>query len=292
MTRYLKPHVVTVALLAALFLTISRRGPNGTLGVTAQRTSRAAPDRRGNKGYDLAALRVFTVVLGRIKDHYVEPARLEPKKMLVSALDAIERSVAEVMVEAEKNGKVKVKVQDAEREFTITDVDSPWALSSKMKAILRFLQPHLKGSTDIRDVEYAAINGMLGTLDPHSVLLKPEVYNEMKLSTRGEFGGLGIVISMIKGVLTVMNPMKGTPAHKAGIKSCDQILKIGEESTVNMTLSQAVGRLRGTPGSKASRADCVSVIPGSSARPQQTARLQAKSAPAPSSRSKRLTRDS
>jgi carboxyl-terminal processing protease len=102
----------------------------------------------------------------------------------------------------------------------------------------------------VQDVEYAAINGMLSTLDPHSLLLKPETYNEMKLSTRGEFGGLGIVISMVKGVLTVMNPMKDTPASLAGIKACDQILKIGEESTVNMTLTQAVARLRGAPGSK------------------------------------------
>ena len=72
----------------------------------------------------------------------------------------------------------------------------------------------------------------------------------MKLSTQGQFGGLGIVISMIQGVLTVVNPMKGTPAAKVGIKACDQILKIGDESTVNMTLTQAVERLRGEPGSQ------------------------------------------
>ncbi|MCC6748736.1 MAG: PDZ domain-containing protein [Deltaproteobacteria bacterium] len=250
MDRYLKPLVVAVSLVAALFLTISRRSPEGGITVSAQPQSRAAPDRVA-RHYDLTALKVFTVVLGRIKDHYVEPERVKPREMLREALDAIEKEVAEVLIkEAPDKKTLTIRVQDTERTFDVSGVDSPWALSSRMKSILRFMQPHLLPATDIRDVEYAAINGMLSTLDPHSVLLKPDLYNEMKLSTRGEFGGLGIVIAMIQGVLTVMNPMKGTPAETAGIKSCDQILKINDDSTMNMTLNQAVSKLRGVPGSR------------------------------------------
>ena len=91
---------------------------------------------------------------------------------------------------------------------------------------------------------------MLSTLDPHSVLLKPESFDEVKLTTKGEFGGLGIVISIRDGSLTVMSPIDGTPASKAGIKAKDKIVKIGEESTVNMGLDEAVQRLRGKPASK------------------------------------------
>ena len=247
--RHLKPLIVVSSLVAALFLTIGREGPDGRFSVGGQRTLRAAAD-EPDPNYDLAALKVFTIVLGRVKDHYVDAARIHPRQMLIAALNAIERSVAEVMVEEQQDGtKVVVKVQDAERSFDIKGVDSPWSLLGRMKAVVRFVRPNLAPSTNIRDVEYSAINGMLSTLDPHSVLLNPEIYKEMKLSTRGEFGGLGIVISMIQGVLTVMKPMKGTPAYQVGIRACDQILKIGEESTVSMTLSQAVARLRGAPGS-------------------------------------------
>lgn len=249
MKRYLKPLVVSVSLATALFVTLARRGQDGGMGIGTHGISRAEAE-RGGKPYELGALNVFRRVLLRVTDNYVEPERIRPAQMLLSALHAIERNVAEVLVQESKDqSKVTIRVQDAEKTFSTRGVDSPWSLSSVIRDALRFIQPHLSSETDMREVEYAAVNGMLSTLDPHSVLLQPDFYNEMKLSTRGEFGGLGIVISMIQGVLTVMNPMKGTPAHEQGLKSCDRILKIGEESTVNMTLTQAVQRLRGAPGS-------------------------------------------
>ena len=80
------------------------------------------------------------------------------------------------------------------------------------------------------------------------MLLKPESFDEVKLSTKGEFGGLGIVISIRDGSLTIMSPISGTPASRAGLKARDKIVKIGAESTVNMGLEEAVSRLRGKPG--------------------------------------------
>jgi carboxyl-terminal processing protease len=245
---YLRLLIVAGAVLAALFLTVTR--PAGEALLRFSRHAESNAPERAPKNYDLSALRVFTTVLGKVKSSYVDPQRLMPKQMLLAALNGIEKSVAEVLIiESPDHERIKVRVQDKEQDFVISDVDSPWTLTSRMKQIVGFLRPNLNPATDIRDVEYSAINGLLSTLDPHSVLLKPDIYNEMKLSTRGEFGGLGIVISMVNGVLTVMKPMKGTPASTMGVKSCDQILKIGEESTVNMTLTQAVRRLRGAPGS-------------------------------------------
>ena len=91
---------------------------------------------------------------------------------------------------------------------------------------------------------------MLHTLDPHSVLLSPEAYKDMNMSTSGQFGGLGIVISLRDQQLTVINPMPNTPASRVGLKRQDRITKINSESTLNMGLNEAVNHLRGTPGSK------------------------------------------
>jgi carboxyl-terminal processing protease len=89
---------------------------------------------------------------------------------------------------------------------------------------------------------------MLHTLDPHSTFMSPEAYKEMNLSTSGAFGGLGIVISIRDQMLTVINPMPDTPAGRAGLKRFDRIVKINNESTLNMPLDDAVRRLRGEPG--------------------------------------------
>jgi carboxyl-terminal processing protease len=247
---WVKPIVAAVSLVLALFLTIYRPGPEGGLEISATKPLGAAPERRA-RPYNLGKLQVLSSVLIKVQDNYVDPKRFNQKKMLVAALEAVERSVAEILVKQDTaRGAVTVKVDSYEKTFDISTVDSFWNLSSVLKEIFQFIQAHLHKGTNMQDVEYAAINGLLSTLDPHSILMKPTTYNEMKLSTRGSFGGLGIVISMIKGTLTVMNPMKGTPAEREGLKACDQILKIGEESTVNMTLDQAVSRLRGEPGSK------------------------------------------
>src|SRR5204863_6342390 len=112
------------------------------------------------------------------------------------------------------------------KEFGIAEVDSPWQLSVKMREIFRFIEANIQPGTDAKELEYAATNGMLSTLDPHSVLLEPALYNEMKLNTRGQFGGLGIVIGIRKGALTVLRPMPNTPASQAGIKKGDRIVRI------------------------------------------------------------------
>lgn len=94
-----------------------------------------------------------------------------------------------------------------------------------------------------------AITGMLAALDPHSAYLPPEMYSELQVDTRGSFGGLGIEITMRDNVLTVVSPIEDTPAHRAGIRPGDQILRIEEEFTKDMPLLEAVKRMRGPEGS-------------------------------------------
>ncbi len=199
--------------------------------------------------YRLSSLRVFNRVVLLVKEQYVEPNRIHPKEMLLAALDAVEKSVPEVLIEEPVAGKASVGVVvGAERkDFALDDLTSLWELSFKLRDIFRFLETRISPEVDRRDVEYAAVNGMLTKLDPHSVLLEPKFSQEMKLSTKGEFGGLGIVISIRDGFLTVISPIDGTPADKVGVKAQDRIVKIGEESTINMGLDEAVERLRGKP---------------------------------------------
>ncbi len=96
-----------------------------------------------------------------------------------------------------------------------------------------------------------AIEGMLRSLDdPYSRLLKKEDYTDLKIETKGEFGGVGFVITIRENKLTVVAPIAGTPASKAGIMAGDWIIKINNEPTEGMTLTEAVSKIRGKPGTK------------------------------------------
>ena len=95
----------------------------------------------------------------------------------------------------------------------------------------------------------SAINGVLQSLDPYSSYMSPELFKEMQTDTRGEFGGLGIEISMEAGVIKVISPIDDTPAEKAGIKSGDYIVKIADEQVQGKSLMEAVKLMRGPVGS-------------------------------------------
>ncbi|HEY5482180.1 MAG TPA: S41 family peptidase [Verrucomicrobiae bacterium] len=99
-----------------------------------------------------------------------------------------------------------------------------------------------------QDLVYAALKGMLNTLDPHSEFMEPEKYKELQSDTQGAFGGLGIVISMKDNFITVISPMEDSPGFKAGITSGDRIIKIDGKSTEKMSTQDAVKILRGEPG--------------------------------------------
>ena len=95
----------------------------------------------------------------------------------------------------------------------------------------------------------SAINGLLQSLDPYSAYMSPEIFNEMRTETSGEFGGLGIEVSMESGVIKVISPIDDTPASKAGIKAGDYIVKIDDVQVQGKTLSEAVDLMRGPIGS-------------------------------------------
>lgn len=95
-----------------------------------------------------------------------------------------------------------------------------------------------------------AIQGMLSGLDPHSAYLDPEDYKELRIGTEGQFGGLGIEVTMENGFVKVITPIEDTPAARAGILTNDIIIKLDEKPVKGMTLSEAVRLMRGRPGSR------------------------------------------
>ena len=101
---------------------------------------------------------------------------------------------------------------------------------------------------DEKAILYGAIHGMLKTLDPHSSFLTPESFKEMRVDTKGEFGGLGIEISQGERGIRVVSPIEDTPAFQVGMKAGDLIVKIDGETTEDMNLMDAVKKMRGKPG--------------------------------------------
>ncbi len=213
-----------VALLAAfaLALSVTQKLNGGSLweGLTPAIAAGNPAAEHPPAPYDLTQLKVVNEVLKTIRDRYVDPKRVKPKEMLLSALDFVQKDVAQVIVIRDEDDPVAGEGPRRHAGEGVPRRRRRRALGRELahlREVFAFLQDGLRGTdVDLRDVEYAACNGMLHTLDPHSVLLSPEAYKEMNLSTQGQFGGLGIVISIRDQQLTVMNPMPDTPGRPRG----------------------------------------------------------------------------
>ncbi|HLG20670.1 MAG TPA: MXAN_5808 family serine peptidase [Bdellovibrionota bacterium] len=195
----------------------------------------------------LARLDTLKRVLHHIKESYVDPSRVSPEEMFKKSLERISQLVPEVRILNPGPHKAVLLVNNNRMEFD-TQVATLYALHSTISDALMFVREHKESDITESDLEISAITGALSTLDPHSVYLGKELYDETKVGTTGTFGGLGIVIGIRENKLTVIAPLEDTPAHIAGIKAGDTITKIGDESTINMDLTEAVNKMRGPKG--------------------------------------------
>jgi len=116
--------------------------------------------------------------------------------------------------------------------------------------VLHKIEKNYVEGTDPKELIYGAIKGMVRTLDPHSFFMSQEEYKELMIETKGSFSGVGIEITIRDNVLTVVSPIEGTPAFKAGIKAGDQIIMIGGKPTKDFSIMEAVKFIRGPKGSK------------------------------------------
>lgn len=140
--------------------------------------------------------------------------------------------------------------------FAATEKKEQTKEASRLEALAKFtkvisiVEQYNVDNVTIEELMDKALEGMMSNLDAHSNYLSQKDYKDLKVQTNGEFGGLGITVGVKDGALTVIAPIEGTPADKAGIKAGDIILKINEKSTLSMTIDEAVSIMRGKVGTK------------------------------------------
>ena len=150
------------------------------------------------------------------------------------------------------NDQIVLDFGGAKKIVPYEHLRSIWGMVCMLRSIFNFVKTPAKKQgllvksktgeepLDWEKIESTAINAMLATLDPHSIYLEPTYARDLTLTTKGEFGGVGIVISVREGAFTVISPIDGTPAAIAGVKAKDRIMKVDEESAINMPLDKAV----------------------------------------------------
>ncbi len=193
--------------------------------------------------------KMISRIMQLMEENYVDASMVNPLDILRKASKNLERALPPLLVkESQKSfdlslGDKKLSIP-VDLSFRISDMAMP------ISHILGFVNQYYQGKPDEEDRTTIALTGATETLDPHTNYMSKKYYNEFKIGTKGNFGGLGIVIGVRQGVLTVISPLEDTPAFKAGVRAKDQIVQINEESTVNMNISEAVDKLRGPVGTK------------------------------------------
>jgi carboxyl-terminal processing protease len=245
-------HVLLVALIIpasfAGYHVMAGSGANGD-GFAPKAVRIGLGDFSLGDDYKLANLALLERDLYRLESRYVEKERLDPTAMFEGAMKRLQRQFPEVLTlqpEGSRNLHISVgSYSTVLRLGPITNFDGLYRQLSRVSTIL---DEHLSEEIERREVEYALVNGMLSTLDPHTILLPPAAARDMEVDNQGEFGGLGIEISMVEGELTVKVPLEDTPAFRVGLKPDDRIVRIEGESTINIDLEDAVSKLRGRVG--------------------------------------------
>lgn len=209
---------------------------------------------RTDEDFSISKAETTLFTINAVKTRYLNKSKLDPSDLLSGALDALQDGFSEIVTSYSGTDKT-VKLQIYNKRFTIPvlRLKDIWDVGIVLRQVYSKIEANYTPKDDgkMSDIEYVAINGMLHKLDPHSYIFTPEEFNDFTSSTEGNFGGLGIVISMNDdGEITVVSPISGTPAEEAGVEAGDTIVQIDDESAINMTLNKAVSRMRGKAGTK------------------------------------------
>ncbi len=141
---------------------------------------------------------------------------------------------------------LSVQVLAASKDSENSRLDS----YNKLRKVIGTIENYYVDELTLYEIVNKAIEGLLSNLDAHSAYLDEKKFEELRIQTNGEFGGVGITISLKNGGITIIAPIEGSPGDRAGLKSGDIILKINDESTLSMSLDDAVNKMRGKPNTK------------------------------------------
>ncbi len=183
-----------------------------------------------------------------VKTEYFDQERFDGRAQLVSALAGVGMHTPEFFAEL-SGDSVALRVRAASSTFDIADVRTIDDASTALEEMLVFAQTELDLDPEaLHALEYAAINGLLAPLDPHTILLTPEEHADLGERTRGSFGGIGAEIRVENRAILVVRVLPDMPAEKAGLQRDDILLRIGGRSTVSMSVTEAQELLRGPVG--------------------------------------------
>ena len=192
-------------------------------------------------------------VLMHLQLDYIDSEKLEPELLLEGALTELERMVPEVWVETHLHQSdsiptLQVNVGNEKTVLSIMQLQELYDLHLVLQKLKKHLLQMDLQLTKSR-IEQIFVNGILHQLDEYSVLLPKEIFHEFNINLGGHFAGVGLVVGMRDGYLTVITPMDGSPASKAGMLPLDRIVEVDGEKNEHMTLDEILHRLRGEIGS-------------------------------------------
>ena len=208
-----------------------------------------------NEDSDSYDPRLFGEVAVYLRGNYLDPDRISPRELVEKTFATLENSVDEIFVENSDPNQdfVAVNVDTNVKMFNLNkvsnDKDSLGQAMGMLRDVFLFLQANYNGETELSKIQYAVLNGFLGGLDPHTLVFSPDAFKEFYVHIEGEIGGVGMYVGTRDGKLQVIEVLKDTPAFRAKFKKGDRITRIGDESTINMTVKEAVERIRGPRGS-------------------------------------------
>jgi carboxyl-terminal processing protease len=180
-----------------------------------------------------------------VRVDYFDKDRFDPKGQLATAMDYIGLNTPEFFGKREGD-ELEVTVRSRTERFSLAGVDNLDAAADVMEKVLEFSAEVLSLEDEpLHELEYDAINGLLASLDPHTILLTPEESAELGVKTRGSFGGIGAEIAANERRILVVRVLPGSPAEAGGLLDNDVILEVDEQSTVNLSTDDARSLLRG-----------------------------------------------
>jgi len=206
-----------------------------------------------DRKYNNKSIETAETALKHVNRFYLDKTKIDYEKMLEKAVSSLEIFLDDVLVEfpRDQGGNFTVQVKEKTKKFKRKELPSSNDITSTLGQVASFVLSNTGAEKNaVKNIEYSISDSMLKVLDPHSAMIPPDVYKEFLIDTEGSFGGLGIVVGIRDGQLTVISPIEDTPAYRSGIKTKDKIVQIENESTINMPLLEAVGKLRGKKGTK------------------------------------------